>query len=173
MINGPVAAAGQVVGPPLTPLILASAPASKPSESKFSLAVANVLGKAWETYCATVKAPGLPWYPAFAACPSPVGPPMPNTPCPVAALTQLTTAVTKPVLKAQLIAELGDSTAPYHVELFDSLADAFEKCFTEWQKTTMVTNVVGTGPVPAFAPPAVPAGPVVGGVGSMMPGGFA
>ena len=95
-----------------------------------------------------------------------------RSPCPVAALTQLTTAVSKPVLKAQLIAELGDATAPYHVELFDSLADAFEKCFTLWQTTTLVTNVIGTGPVPAFAPPANSAGPVVGGVGNMKPGGF-
>ena len=36
----------------------------------------------------------------------------------------------------------------------------------------MVTNVLGTGPVPTFAPPYVPVGPVVGGVGTMMPGGF-
>jgi hypothetical protein len=36
----------------------------------------------------------------------------------------------------------------------------------------MVTNVLGTGPVPTFAPPYVPVGPVVGGVGNMTPGGF-
>ena len=36
----------------------------------------------------------------------------------------------------------------------------------------MVTNVIGTGPVPTFAPPYVPGGPVVGGVGSMPPGGL-
>lgn len=172
VIAGPVASLGKVVGPPLMPLILAAAPAPSPSGAKFLLPVAKVIGAAWETYCTTIKVPGLPWYPAFAACPSPIGPPTPNLPCPVAALTQLTTAVSKPVLKAQLIAELDDATAPYHVELFDSLADAFEKCFTLWQTTTLVTNVIGTGPVPAFAPPAIPAGPVVGGVGNMKPGGF-
>jgi len=32
----------------------------------------------------------------------------------------------------------------------------------------MVTNVMGMGPVPAFAPPYVPVGPVVG--GSILPG---
>jgi hypothetical protein len=36
----------------------------------------------------------------------------------------------------------------------------------------MVTNVLGTGPVPTFAPPYVPVGPVVGGVANMTPGGF-
>ena len=172
VITGPAASAGQVLGPPLTPLIAAAAPASTPSESKFSQAIATVLGTAWQTYCMTIKVPGLPWYPSFVACPSPVAPPTPNTPCPVAALTQVATAVSKPVLKAQLIAELGDAAAPYHVELFDSLAEAFETCFKLWQKTTLLTNVIGTGPVPSFAPPAVPAGPVVGGVGTMPPGGF-
>jgi hypothetical protein len=36
----------------------------------------------------------------------------------------------------------------------------------------MVTNVLGTGPVPTFAPPYVPVGPVVGGIANMPPGGL-
>jgi hypothetical protein len=44
--------------------------------------------------------------------------------------------------------------------------------FKVWQASTMVTQVMGTGPVPTFAPPYVPAGPVLGGVGTMPPGGF-
>lgn len=172
VIAGPVASAGRVTGPLLTPLILATAPASTPAEAKFSEVIAKVLGTAWEAYCATIKVPGLPWYPTFAACAMPMAPPTPNTPSPVAALTQATIAVSKSVLKAQLVAELGDASSPYHVELFDSLADAFETSFKLWQKTTLITNVLGTGPVPTFAPPAVPVGPVVGGVGTMLPGGF-
>jgi len=57
-------------------------------------------------------------------------------------------------------------------ELFVAIASAFERVFNLWQVSTMVTNVLGTGPVPTFAPPYVPVGPVVGGVGTMLPGGF-
>jgi hypothetical protein len=62
--------------------------------------------------------------------------------------------------------------APLHKEIFESVADAFEKSYNLWKASTMVTNVLGTGPVPTFAPPYVPVGPVVGGVGTMTPGGF-
>ena len=44
--------------------------------------------------------------------------------------------------------------------------------FKIWQVSTMVTQVTGTGPVPTFAPPYVPGGPVVGGTAIMSPGGF-
>ena len=54
----------------------------------------------------------------------------------------------------------------------DSIADAFEKVFQIWQTSTQVTNVMGFGPVPTFAPPVVPMGPVVGGLGAMLPGGL-
>jgi hypothetical protein len=62
--------------------------------------------------------------------------------------------------------------APFHAELFEAIIDGFQKCFLLWQTSTMVTNVLGTGPVPTFAPPYVPAGPVVGGTAVMTPGGF-
>jgi hypothetical protein len=172
VINAVTAAGGQVVGPPLTPLIMASAPKATPQELKYSTAVAQAIGTGWATYTATIKVPGLPWYPAFAAFPGPVAPPMPNLPMPVIALTQVTVAVSKNVLKAQMIGNLGDPKALHHMELFDCIADAFEKCFMIWQVATMVTNVLGTGPIPTFAPPFVPVGPVVGGVGNMPPGGF-
>lgn len=172
MIMGPTASVGQVVGPPLMPLIMASAPKATPMELKFSNAIATAISNGWMTYTATIKIPSLPWYPAFAAFPGPIAPPMPNIPAPVIALTQVTVAVSKSVLKAQMIGLLGDPLAKHHVELFDSVADAFEKCFQIWQGTTMVTNVLGTGPIPTFAPPVVPMGPVVGGIGNMAPGGL-
>ena len=75
VITGPTAMGGQIVGPPWTPLILASAPKETPNLLKYSNAVANVLGTAWLSYTATIKVTGMPWYPAFAAVPSPVAPP--------------------------------------------------------------------------------------------------
>jgi hypothetical protein len=172
VIMGPTASVGQIVGPPWTPLILASGPKETPMLLKYTTVVANVIGTAWLSFTATVKVAGMPWYPAFAAMPSPVAPPTPNIPCPFAALTQVPVSISANVLKMQMIGMLGDPTAPFHKELFEAIADAFEKSYNLWKVTTMVTNVLGTGPVPTFAPPFVPVGPVVGGVGTMVPGGF-
>jgi hypothetical protein len=134
--------------------------------------IANVVGTAWLGYTATIKVPGMAWYPAFAAFPGPMAPPMPNVPCPVAALAQATVAVSMATMKSQMVGMLGDPQAPFHAELFEAICDAFEKCVQIWQTSTMVTNVLGTGPIPTFAPPVVPAGPVVAGTGTMTPGGF-
>jgi|tagenome__1003787_1003787.scaffolds.fasta_scaffold20931379_2 hypothetical protein len=172
VINAVTAVGGQIIGPPWTPLILASAPKGTPQEMKYSNVIATVLGTAWLTFTATVKVTGMPWYPAFAAVPSPVAPPMPNVPCPFAALTQVPVSISVNVLKAQMIGQLGDPQALHHKELFEAICDAFEKSYNLWKVSTMVTNVLGTGPVPTFAPPFIPVGPVVGGVGTMTPGGF-
>jgi hypothetical protein len=172
IVNGPTASVGQVVGPPWTPLILAQGPKETPMLLKYTNVVANVLGTAWLSYTATIKVPGMPWYPAFAAMPSPVAPPTPNIPCPVVALTQVTASIMPDVLKMQMVGQLADPMAPFHDKLFEAICDGFDKCFKIWQTSTMVTNVLGTGPVPTFAPPYVPVGPVVGGVGTMPPGGF-
>src|SRR3569623_1370390 len=114
VITAVTAVGGQIVGPPWTPLLLASAAKSTPMEMKFS---ANEL-------------------------------------------------------MTQMVGQLGDPNAPFHLQLFEAIADAFEKTYNLWKVSTLVTNVLGTGPVPTFAPPSVPVGPVVGGVGTMTPGGF-
>jgi hypothetical protein len=173
IIAGPVASVGQIIGPPLMPLIMASAPKASPMELKYSNVIATVISNAWMTFTATVKVPGLPWYPAFAALPSPVAPPTPNIPCPFAVLTQVPVSISCNVMKMQMVGQLADPKAPFHQELFESICDAFEKTYNLWKVSTMVTNVLGTGPVPTFAPPYVPVGPVVGGIGTMTPGGFA
>jgi hypothetical protein len=172
MVNAVTATLGQVVGPPWLPLIMASAPKGTPAEARFSNAIATAISNGWMAYQSTIKIPGLPWYPAFAAFPGPFAPPTPNVPCPVIALTQVTVSVSANALSGSMVGLLGDPTALHHKQLFDSVADAFEKCFMTWQTSTQVTNVLGAGPIPTFAPPFVPVGPVVGGVGNMPPGGF-
>jgi hypothetical protein len=173
VINAVTAMGGQIVGVPLTPLILASAPKNTPNEIKYSTVIATVIGTAWLSFTATVKIPGLPFYPAYAAVPSPMAPPVPNTPVPFAALTQVPTSISTSVMKPQMIAQLGDPQAPLHKELFESICDAFEKSYNLWKVSTQVMNVMPTlAPVPTFAPPYVPVGPVVGGVAIMLPGGF-
>jgi len=172
VINAVTATGGQIVGPPWTPLILASAPKSSPMEMKYSNVIAQVIGTAWLSFTSTVKVTGMPWYPAFAAVPSPVAPPAPNVPCPFAALMQVPVSISCNMLKMQMVGQLGDPQAPFNQELFEAISDAFEKTYNLWKVSTMVTNVLGTGPVPTFAPPYVPVGPVVGGIGTMTPGGF-
>ena len=153
-------------------MIMALAPKATPQELKYSKAIAQAISDGWMQYQGTIKVPALPWYPAFAAVPLPVAPPMPNIPVPVIALTQVPVSVSRDVLKSQMVANLGDPQANHHKELFDAIAGAFDICFKVWQISTQVMNVLGTGPVPTFAPPYVPVGPVVGGVGNMLPGGF-
>jgi hypothetical protein len=138
---------------------------------KFSQIIAGGLGGAWLQLTASMKVPGLPWYPAFAAMPSPVAPPTPNVPGPIAMLTMASAVVSKVALKnAMVFKHAGASRVDQN--LYEALAEAFEQAFQLWKVSTMVTNVLGTGPVPTFAPPYVPVGPVVGGVGGMTPGGF-
>ncbi len=173
VINAAVAVGGQIVGPPLTPLILASGPKNTPSAARYTNIIASVIGTAWQAFTATVKVPGLPWYPAYVAVPSPMAPPVPNTPVPFATLTQVPVSISAQVMKMQMIAQLGDPLAPFHKELFESICDAFEKSYNLWKVSCMVTNVLPTlAPVPTFAPPYVPMGPVVGGMAMMAPGGF-
>jgi hypothetical protein len=171
IINAVTASGGQVIGPPWQPFIMLKGPVASPMQLKYTSAIATVLSNAWMAYTASIKVPSLPFYPAFAMFPSPVAPPTPNVPVPVAALVQVP-APLAPLLKQQMVAMLGDPTAPFHAELFEAVIDAFDKMFKVWQLSTMVTNVLGTGAVPTFAPPYVPAGPVIGGIGTMAPGGF-
>jgi hypothetical protein len=170
MINGPSATGGSVVGPPWAPLILAHSPVS-PAGLKLSQNVASGLGGAWLQLTASMSVPGLPWYPAFAALPSPVAPLTPNIPSPIATLTMASPVVSRDSLKNAIVA-MHPGASSSDRNLYEALADAFEQAFHMWQVSTMVTNVLGTGPIPTFAPPYVPMGPVVGGVGVMTPGGF-
>jgi len=64
------------------------------------------------------------------------------------------------------------STGPFAGELFESITHGFEQCYNQWKISTIVNQVMAQGPVPTFAPPVVPAGPVVGGIANMIPGGF-
>lgn len=176
VINAMTATGGQVVGPPWTPLIVTKAQSlitpPMPNTMKYINAVATPLGTAWMAYTSSIKVPGLPWYPAFNALPSPVAPPTPNTPAPLAALIQVPAPLAPGLLAQQMFTTLGDPRAPYAQKMFEAIADGFDKVFQIWSKSTMIQNVLGTGPVPTFAPPVVPVGPVVMGVGTMPPGGF-
>jgi hypothetical protein len=58
----------------------------------------------------------------------------------------------------------------HHEALFDALATVLALSFTLWLAAQQVSLVLGTGPIPTFAPPLVPAGPVVAGQTIAAPG---
>lgn len=160
---------GCVVGPPLMPFILSSAPKATPMELKYSIAVANAIGTMWLPW--HIGLTGILSYPAFAAVPAPIAPPMPNIPMPLIAFSSPGEAgLSAATLKALMDANLADPTALHASDLFDAISKAFETVFPMFKATTLVNNVLGTGPVPTFAPPVVPVGPVLGGIGIGPPG---
>lgn len=172
VINGPVGMLmpGMVLGPPLMPLIFATAPKSTIQETKYSRAISAALGKLWQPWHRGIN--GLLTYPpTFAAFPGPVHPPIPNIPILLSALPSPGEAgLSHKVLKTTMEANLADPTAYHASDLFYSIARAFNTVFQTFKMSTLVKNVLGTGPVPTFAPPFVPVGPVVGGIGNGPPG---
>lgn len=173
-VNAVTAAAGKIQGPPMEGLIMASQPPMQtPQLQKYSKAVAKAVGAAWDKWAKDCKVPGLPWYPAFAAFPGPTAPPMPNIPVPLILLQSSSEAeMSQKKLQDAMVKALGDKKAAHHELLFKSLATGISTMFLAWKASTMVTNVMGTGPIPTFAPPFVPVGPVVNGTGTQMPAGL-
>jgi hypothetical protein len=171
MINGPIGvlAPGNVVGPPLAPYILMQAPNNSPQELKYSTSIANAIGEAWQTWHLGLS--GVLSYPAFAAFPGPVAPPTPALPMPLGAFASSGDfMLSGAVLAAKMTSNLADHGAPHARELFDALASALANVLTIFKASTLLQNVLGTGPIPTFAPPIVPVGPVVGGLGNGPPG---
>jgi len=149
---------------PIGPVIFGAAPKANEQEIKYSQAIANAFDKKWKEWQDQVMIPALPWYPAFVAFPGPMAPPMPNVPMPLAACpSAMITSLMAPSLKSEMIDQLGESDALHHEELFEALAMAFQSVFLMWLPTQMVMLAMGTGPIPTFVPPFVPAGPVIAG----------
>ena len=166
MVNAVTASGGTLVGPPLMPLILAGMGAGTPPH--VAQAFAMGAGQAWLMWQGSVKVPGLPWYPAFAAVPSPVAPPTPNVPTPLAAL--LGRWITTVEVAVAIRGLLGKPVEPGKDKAIADFAAWFAGAFRDMIQNSMVTNVLGTGSVPTWAPPYVPVGPVVSGMANSTPG---
>ncbi|MDY0060189.1 MAG: hypothetical protein RBU45_10295 [Myxococcota bacterium] len=166
IINGPSCniTPASLQGPPLGPLILANnPPMATPQEIKYTNAIANAIGTAWQAWQLGVMGT-LMYPPTFAFMTSPVHPPTPNIPLPIAAMSSSgESMLSGSSLKGLMVSNLGDPQALHHADLFDSLGNAFNTVFTSWKPATMITGLNGTGPIPSFAPPYVPGGPVAGG----------
>jgi hypothetical protein len=147
------------------------------NKAKHRDAVAAGVSKCFKNWQGQVTVPGLPWYPAFAAFPGPMAPPMPNVPmpliaCPSAMLTQITMPDT---LAQEMTSALdGDlkskDKAKQHEALHDGIATVLALAFLMWLPQQQVMLVMGKGPIPTFAPPFVPVGPVMAGDNLAIPG---
>jgi hypothetical protein len=168
MINGPVGmlAPGNLISPPAFPMCMPTALKDTPLLLAYSRATLQAFGDALQVwalgYTATLNYP-----PTFATCPMPMHPPMPNIPSPIGTAGKSPGEVMLEVeqLKGMMIANHGDPMAPHHAELFESMATGINKAFAMWLQSTPLQLILGTGPVPTFAPPVAPAGPVVAGTG--------
>ncbi len=138
--------------------------------NKWRDAVAKGVGKCLKSYIDSVMIPGAPFYPAFAAFPGPVAPPMPNVTwpliaCPATGLQDITVAQN---IKKAIIDNFDNglkdkSNDKLYDTVFEAIATALSTGFLIWVSTQMVNLVMGTGNIPTFAPPFVPVGPVVNG----------
>ena len=169
IINGPIAIGGRLGGPNLDALIMSAPSVASWTSPRAAMreAVAKGLHQQWSRLAESVKVSGLPWYPTFAAFPGPVAPPTPNVPMPFMVLSHDAGATAPSTLKAAMRSCL-QGRFDYSDEFFESIATGFDSTLQVWKATQMVTQVLGTGPVPTFAPPYVPVGPVVG--GRILPG---
>jgi hypothetical protein len=169
-----IGAPGCLDGPATKPMILAQAPKASANEAKYSKAIATHFSEAFKKWADKVTVPGLPWYPAFAAFPGPMAPPMPNVPTPlIACPSPMMSEMTPNQLKSGFVNKLGDSKAQHHEILFDALGKGIGAVFTTWLPQQQVMNVMGKGSIPTFAPPYVPVGPVVAGDNLPIPGHLA
>lgn len=169
VINGPVAMGGTLIGPPIEPLIRAGA---SPGLKQFIGPVAGGVQEQLTLFSMAVKVPGMPWYPSFAAVPGPVAPPMPNIPCPLMVIAAGAKLLSREALKQAMVLRLPFPRPAGAEQICEAIAAGIESAVQIWLPSTMVTNVMGTGPVPTFSPPYVPVGSVVGGIGIQIPGGM-
>jgi hypothetical protein len=135
---------------------------------------AGPVSNAWNLWASSLRVPGMNWYPAFACFPGPVAPPTPNVPMPLVTLAGNSEALSASRLKAAIRQALGPQAQdPQASAAIDGFADDFALRFIRYQANVKVTNVMGGGPVPTYAPPYGPnCGPVTGGSATMLPGGF-
>jgi len=145
--------------------------------AKWRDAIAAGVSKCFKEWQDQVMVPGLPWYPAFAAFPGPMAPPMPNIPMPLIACpsSKMTQIVTPGPLKDAMVDALDGGLKDQDpdeqcVALFDAVGTVLALSFMIWLASQQVMLVLGQGPIPTFAPPYVPVGPVINGSNIAIPG---
>lgn len=163
-VNGPMLMVTKIdPGPPnlniLTNLLVADG-----IEQAVAQAFATTFSNAYRAWALDYRG-AFPAFPSFAAFPGPVAPPTPNVDM------SLVVGTSPAGIKAMSATELEASTRallgarvnePGATDAIKQLSMSMAAQFLTWT-TTQPIFVLGTGPVPTYAPPYVPVGPVVGG----------
>jgi hypothetical protein len=138
--------------------------------SEIARALARELAAAWNAWAAGFQMRIPSAYPSFAAFPGPVAPPTPAATGPIPLSNGSSTG--EAGLKASILAnKLGSAVKLYTGkagggspdQALKNLANWVESSFAEWKGLARLDGVTGKGPVPTFAPPYVPVGPVIRG----------
>lgn len=170
---------GCLTGPELEPFIKMFPPAAAMigNMAKHRDAVAKGVSTCFKRWQDQVTVPGLPWYPAFAAFPGPMAPPMPNVPtpliaCPSAMMSEIVSPMSmKTEMDNALDAGMKQKDTDHQYEaLHDAIATVLALAFLTWLPAQQVMLVLGMGQIPTFAPPVVPVGPVLNGQNLPIPG---
>ena len=161
-VNAGMATGGRIRGSFSSALVSAMV-AGQGAPGNVSSAFGAATAAAWSGWTRRVMVPGLPWYPSFASWPGPMAPPMPNTPSPLLAIAPgafINPGSVSSSIMGSLDENASDEGAAEAVQQF---AQWLSLSFIIWAASSQVMLVMGQGPVPTFAPPYIPVGPVVGG----------
>lgn len=154
---------------------LAQALAAARVPAPVAQALARELGGAWRAWADGFQLNLAGAYPKLAAVPGPVAPPTPAAgafPIARGASTgenRLSAAMLSPRLVSTLRPLVGRDTSGFDRAVTE-LSSWVESSFRDWKQTAQVVGVMGKGPIPSFAPPYVPVGPVVMGDNISAPG---
>jgi len=138
-------------------------------------ALATELGGAWRAWADGFRLSLAGAYPKLAAVPGPMAPPTPAAGAfPISrgmsvGEQRLSAAMLSPRLVNVLRAHAGRDM-PALDGAIKELTTWVEASFRDWKLTAQVVGVMGKGPIPSFAPPYVPVGPVVMGDNISGPG---
>ena len=122
------------------------------NKAKYRDAVAKGVSKCFKDWQDNVTVPGLPWYPAFAAFPGPMAPPMPNVPMPlITCVSPMMSSIVAPMdMKSAMIDALDSGLKQkdkdkHHEGLFEAIATVLSAAFLMWLPAQQVMLVLGKG----------------------------
>lgn len=153
---------GGLRGPCLKEYILENTPSGTRHRRLYAQAAATAFSRQWRIWQHSIQ--GQLAYPALAAWPGPQANGVANTPITVGRLGE-TGLLSGPVLYTSLRRAFADDRALHSRPLFYALGFGLAEVLEVFLNSTVICQVLASGPVPVWNPPAVPAGPVVGGSG--------
>lgn len=131
---------------------------------QIAISFAGPVWSGWEFWSVTFTISSCPAFPSFAVFPGPQAPPTPAQPIPVSMANFDRDVLEADTLETQILSRLGKyKEDPDAQRVVSEFAQWFDECFTSSIASSQITSLMGQGPVPTFAPPEVPSGPVVGG----------